>query len=173
MTQIRKSESEYVENEKILIAVATEIMKTVWPSEKQTWDTFAVDSNNLYMGAIESEQNGIFDTSTGNSDFLLTIIPAFVIFRPTYNASQYEVCLNAVKQALAYAPDSVLANYMMGLLLEKNNEYAEAKIYLQKAYNGGEPAQELSLACVRVFQKTGDFLHSCECGRCEESGDSS
>ena len=156
MTQIRKSESEYVENEKILIAVATEIMKTVWPSEKQTWDTFAVDSNNLYMGAIESEQNGIFDTSTGNSDFLLTIIPAFVIFRPTYNASQYEVCLNAVKQALTYAPDSVLANYMMGLLLEKNNEYAEAKVYLQKAYNGGEPAQELSLACVRVFQKTGD-----------------
>jgi len=156
MMKIRKNESEYLENEKVLIAVATEIMKTAWPSEKQTWDSFTVENNNLYIGAIESEQNGIFDTSTGNTDFFLTIIPAFVLFRSSYNSTQFDVCKNAVTTALAMSPDSVLANYMMGLLLEKNSQYSEAKKYYETAYNGGTPAQELSLACARVFQKTGD-----------------
>lgn len=160
MAKIRKNESEYEENEKVLIAIASEIMKTVWPSEKQNWDTFGVDNNNSYIGAIESERNGIFDTSTGNTDFLLTIIPAFVLFRSVYNQSMFDVCQNSISLALGRNPDSVLANYMMGVLLEKNGQFAEAKVYLQKAFDGETPSQELSLACVRVFQKTGNVAEA-------------
>lgn len=156
MAKIRKSESDYEDYEKVLIAIATEIMKTVWPSEKQSWDSFVVENDNSYIGAIESGKNGIFDTSTGNTDFFLTILPAFVVFHSSYNSTMYDLCKGAVLQALEKNPDSVLANYMMGILLEKNSQYADAKNYLQKAYDAGTPAQELTLACVRVFQKTGD-----------------
>lgn len=156
MSKIRKNESDYVDNEKVLIAIATEILKTVWPSEKQTWDSFEADTNNPYMGAIQSAQDGIFDSSTGNTDFLATILPAFVIFNSGFNPADTDSCKKAVTQALASNSDSVLANYMMGLLLEKNKEYTESLRYYKKAYEADAPSQELSLAYVRMLRQTGD-----------------
>jgi len=75
MQTIRKRESEYEENEKVLIYVAAEIMKTLWPSEKVSWDVFPVSNANPYVGAIEMAEQGVFDKSTGNTDFLSTLLP--------------------------------------------------------------------------------------------------
>ncbi len=157
MSKIRKSESEYTENEKVLIAVATEIMKTVWPSEKITWDSFSVDENNPYIGAIHSEQNGIFDTSTGNEDFLSTILPSFVILRSSFSSSDYDLCKNAVEKSLEMNNSSVLGNYLMGFVYEKNNDFQNALIFYKKAYETEKNTQELSLAYARVLQKNGDL----------------
>ncbi len=157
MAKIRKNESEYTDVEKVLIEIASEILKTAWPSEKQTWDSFSVNNDNSYIGAIESERNGIFDSSTGNQDFLSTILPAFIIFRPSYNLSQNQNCYNAISASLQLNPSSVLANYMMGLLCEKEQNNAEAKVFFQTAYELDQPALELSLSYARILQKTGDL----------------
>lgn len=157
MSKIRKSESEYTETEKVLIAVATEIMKTVWPSEKITWDSFSADENNPYIGAIHSEQNGIFDTSTGNEDFLSTILPSFVILRSSFSSSDYDLCKNAVEKSLEKNNSSVLGNYLMGFVYEKNNDFQNALKFYKKAYETEKKAQELSLAYARSLQKTGDL----------------
>lgn len=157
MSKIRKSESEYAENEKVLIAIATEIMKIVWPSEKITWDSFPADENNPYIGAIHSEQNGIFDTSTGNEDFLSTILPSFVILRSSFSSSDYDLCKNAVEKSLEMNNSSVLGNYLMGFVYEKNSDFQNALKFYKKAYEAEKNAQELSLAYARSLQKTGDL----------------
>lgn len=157
MSKIRKNESDYTENEKVLIAISTEIMKTVWPSQKITWNSFETKDDNPYIGAIKSAKSGIFDTSTGNTDFFSTILPAFVIFKNSFNPNDYDLCKTATENALSIHQDSVLAIYMMGLIYEKNNELENALNFYKKAYNLDEPAQELSLAYARILQKTGNL----------------
>ena len=55
-------------------------MEIVWPSQKVTWSPFENTEDNPYTGAINSSKNGIFDSSTGNVDFLTTLLPVLVIF---------------------------------------------------------------------------------------------
>lgn len=155
MSKIRKSESEYDETEKILIAVATEIMKTLWPSETITWETFAVEDTNPYIGAIKSADNGLFDTSTGNTDFLTTILPAIILLKPTLNDSVYADCDKAIKSALELNRDSVFANYLYGVLNEKTQKYDVAEQYYKIAYENTSNNREASLAYVRVLRQNG------------------
>lgn len=157
MTKIRKSESEYEEAEKVLIAVSTEIMKTLWPSEKVTWDTFAVSEDNPYIGAIKSAEMGVFDTSTGNSDFLTVTLPAIVLLKPTSNESVYPQCEQALKLALEMKPDSVMANYLAGVLAEKQKNYRNAEICYQNAYKTAGTVREIALAYVRALRQNGNL----------------
>lgn len=155
MNKIRKNESEYDETEKVLIYVSTEIMKTLWPSEKITWETFETSSENPYIGAINSVNNGIFDTSTGNTDFLTTILPALVILKPTADASLYENCGNAIGSALEMNANSVMANYLMGVIFEKQEMNLQAEAFYKNAYDKVQSNRELSIAYVRVLRING------------------
>lgn len=155
MSLLRKNESEYEENEKVLIAVAAEIMKTVWPSEKITWDVFEVTSENSYTGAINSANKGIFDSSTGNSDFLLTVIPAIVLLKPAANAEVIEPCEEALLNALKINNSSVLANYLMGELLYKKKVYTEAEKYLATAYEYSNSTKEIIISYSKCLRENG------------------
>jgi len=157
MSKLRKNESEYEENEKVLIAVASEIMKTVWASEKITWEVFAATTENSYIGAIDSANKGVFDSSTGNTDFLLTILPALVLLKPAATAEVYEPCEQAVKQALERNPTSVLANYLMGEVLSLKKDYPSALNYFQKAYESSKATREIILAYSTCLRQTGNL----------------
>lgn len=160
MTKIRKNESEYDETEKILIAVATQIMKTAWPSESISWDSFPVTMDNPYLGAIESAKKGIFDTSTGNNDFLTTILPAIILLEPTLNSSMFADCEKAISEALKINDKSVFANYLNGVLLEKTNRYSQAVDAYKYVYNNTKDNRESSLAYVRMLQKNGQLTEA-------------
>ncbi len=155
MTKIRKNESEYDETEKVLIAVSTQIMKTLWPSEKITWETFEVSNQNPYLGAIESAEMGVFDTSTGNTDFLTTILPAIVLLKPTASESVYESCEVAIKKALELNKESVFANYLYGVVSEKTSKYDLAETSYKIAYEKTENNRETALAYSRVLRQNG------------------
>ena len=153
LSKIRKNNDDYAENEKVLINVACSIMKIVWPSEKINFDQPEIPSENSYMGAIESAQQGIFDFSTGNVDFLATILPTLVLLSPTVNESVFDSCQSALSQALALNPTSILANYLMALLCEKQGNYPESENYLKIAYGNSPATQEIALAYVRVLRQ--------------------
>ena len=106
MQLIKKSYEEYEENEKVLISIAVQIMKIVWPSQKISWEQPETNIENPYIGAINSAKQGIFDSSTGDVDFLSTILPALVLLSPvvtqtnelknSYN-SVFESCQNSIQ----------------------------------------------------------------------------
>lgn len=154
VSKLRKSSVDYEENEIVLINIATEIMKMVWPSQKTNWEVPPVSEDNSYIGAINSAKQGIFDSSTGNVDFLSTILPALVVLKNVNDESVYESCNQAINMALNLNPQSVLANYLKVILLEKKKEYSSAEQYITEAYNKSS-TEELSLAYVRVLRNVG------------------
>ena len=156
---IRKSESEYSENEKVLLEVAANIMNIVWPSQKVSWTVFAVGDDNPYVGAINSAKKGILDLSTGNVDFLTTILPAFVLLTSD-SFTDYEAAKIAIEKSLEYNATSVLANYMAGILYAKMNDFLQAEIHLEKAYKNCNSVQEVSLAYADALYKNGKMQES-------------
>ncbi|MCR5187319.1 MAG: tetratricopeptide repeat protein [Treponema sp.] len=157
MQKIRKNDSEYADNEKVLIAVASNIMQMVWPSEKITWEIPEAPLDNPYMGALESAKQGIFDSSTGNVDFLTVLLPAFVVFTPGLDTSIYESCKACIRAALTLRPDSILANYLMAYILEKESNYTDIETYLAQAYGNSPTTEEIALAYVRILRRNNNL----------------
>lgn len=121
---------------KVLLYIADAIMKMVWKSESVSWKAPQdIPSNTPYIGAIESAKSGIYDTSTGNTDFLTYVLPSLVIVNAAGKSiSSYGAeAESALKEGLALCPDSVLAKYLLALLYSKQNKYAEALPLLQAA----------------------------------------
>jgi len=156
MSAIRKTSSDYEENEKVLIAVATGIMKTVWPSEKIMWDIPEVSDENPYIGAINSVNQGVFDSSTGNTDFLTTILPAMVVLKNTVDESVLQQCDISIRAALNYRPDSVLANYLMSVLRMKQNNFEGVEKYITVAYGNSPKNEEIALTYVQYLRNIGN-----------------
>ncbi len=157
MALMRQNNSNFDESEKVLAFVAYSIMKMVWTSEKITWDSPSVTEDNPYTGALNSVERGVFDYSTGNVDFLTTLLPALVIVNTSADFSVYEPCEKALQSALSMEKDSVLANYLAAVLYEKKKDYATAEKYLEAAYNGASKTEEIALAYSRVLRLNGNL----------------
>jgi len=123
---IRKQSSELTENEKVLIAVGSNIMQMVWTNERVDWESPDVSMGNSYLGAINSARNGIYDTSTGNVDFLTIVLPSLVVTKVSDVSPFFDDSEAALKKGLSLCPDSVLASYLLGILYKKNLMYEVA-----------------------------------------------
>ena len=146
VSKLRKSDGEYAENEKVLMSVAAEIMQIVWPSEKSNLEPFDEVEDNSYTGSINSAKNGIFDSSTGNVDFLSTTLPVLVILTQNISSNVYEQCEPSVRAALELNPDSLLINYLAGVLYKQKGDYLNSEKYLQLAYEKSGNVLEVILA---------------------------
>ncbi len=159
MSLMRQKSGEYEEYEKVLALVSAEIMKLVWPSEKITWDIPLVTEDNPYTGAISSVKQGVFDSSTGNVDFLATLLPALVILNTT-DISVYDECEKALNSALKIQPDSLLANYLMAMLYEKKRGFENAEKYMSLAYASSPETSEINLAYSRILRANGKLAEA-------------
>ena len=166
MQLIKKSSEDYEENEKVLISIAVQIIKIVWPSQKITWEQPVTDIENPYIGAINSAKQGVFDSSTGDVDFLSTILPALVLLSPVIAQSKeinntnqeiLENCRNAIQKAMELNQNSVLAHYLMGVLLQKQEKYNEALAFLKFAYDSSSKTEEILLCYSNLLYKTGNL----------------
>ncbi len=125
---VKKAAVDYQENERVLVFIIVEALKIVWPSQVQNLSLEApsVPARNIYTGAIESAKNGIYDTSTGNSDFFANALPSLVLKSPVTNREYYPEAESGLKAALQEMPKSVFANYLLALLYSKSSRNAEA-----------------------------------------------
>lgn len=154
MSQMHKTESELTENEKVLIYTASEIMRILWPSQKITWNVYDATEETPYTGALKSVRNGIYDTSTGNTDFLSTFLPALVYLTPNITANVQAQCEQGIVDSLKLNENSVAANYLAGLYYEKRSDYEKAEPYLTKAYQASKTI-EIVLEYAKVLSKNG------------------
>ena len=157
MSAIRNTKGDYEENEKVLINIATEIMKNVWPSEKISWDTPSLSGDNIYLGAVYMAKQGVFDSSTGNQDFLSVLLPCLVILNPIASSEVYAPCESALKKALAVRPESILAQYLMAVLKEKTDDVKLAVDYMDAVYKACPNLEEVSLAYASLLRKNGSY----------------
>ncbi len=157
MQLLHKTEGNYEENELVLIEIATKIMKTVWPSQLITWDPAEPQTENSYLGAIESSERGIFDSSTEKNDFLSTLLPALVIMSPSVSASSYDLCINACNEAFAFNKDSVLAHYLLGTTYLKKKDYAKAAEEFRYVYANSNFTRENGIAYAKCLLHLNDI----------------
>lgn len=157
MSMLRKNDGEYEENEKVLIAIATEIMKSVWTSEKINWTNIPVNSENPYIGAINSVNNGVLDISTGNVDFFSTVLPTLILLKPSVTESMYASCEQSLKKALEHNGASILVFYLYGVLLEKQNRYDEAAEYYKRTFERSAENLEITLSYSRLLRKMNEL----------------
>ena len=160
MSLMRKKSKEFDESERVLALVSAEIMKLVWPSEKITWDIPVVTEDNPYTGAISSVKQGVFDSSTGNVDFLTTLLPALVIMNNNTDISIYDSCEKALQAALALQSDSVLANYLMSKVYERKRGFENAEKYIAQAYAASPKTTEINLAYSRILRSNGKLAEA-------------
>lgn len=158
--QLRQNSINLDESEKVLIYVATEIMKKAYPSEQISWDSVAVENNNPYVGALESVEQGVFDLSTGNVDYLAVVLPALVITRNQVAKEDYDNCQKSLEIALSQNADSTLANYLMALLKSKQGNIIEAESYLEKAYNKSPETDDVALAYANILRLNGKLTNA-------------
>lgn len=143
-SSLRKSEVDYLENEKVLLAVASSIMRMVYPAEIVDWETPAFTDSTPYMGAVQSAQKGIYDTSTGNVDFLTVVLPSLVVTVSDDVSGFFELSESALLQGISMRADSTLAQYLLGLLYQKNN-------MKEKALACFSTARQLSPDCYQIL----------------------
>ncbi len=142
---LRKDASLYAENEKILLNTGHALMTILWQQEKANFTEFDVSSANPYLGAVESSRQGIYDESTGNTDFLTLVLPSLVLVTSESRSDYYSLSKKALSSALAMNPGSVLANYLMGFLLRRQNDFSGALKYFQTAYENSPDCVETVL----------------------------
>ncbi|MCR5494717.1 MAG: hypothetical protein K6F15_03690 [Treponema sp.] len=148
---VRQLDSLYEENNKVLLSIIANVMQMVWVSERLDWETPELTVETSYLGAIKSAKNGIYDTSTGNVDFLSVILPSLVVITVDNVAPFYEASKSALETCLRQNNDSVLANYLMGFLLKKAGRIEESISFFAKAYAGAEESFQTSYAYAEIL----------------------
>ena len=165
MQLMHKNESNYKEYEKVLISIATQIMKNVWPSKVITWEEFSFSEVTSYTEALKSVSQGIIDTSTGNTDYLSTILPALVVLKSSIVSNEdIEKCKEIILLAISEYPEhknSVLPNYLLGVVNQKLNNHIEAKNYFKNVYESEPNIFENQIAYAKTLRSC-DLLAEAE-----------
>lgn len=158
INKLNQQKEELKENEKVLIIIATKIMQIVWKSEKIIWDTIEFSNENQYLGAIHSVEQGFFDSSTGNVDFLSTLLPALLCVK-TSNLTEdvLNQCESSVNLALKMNSSSILAHFLLGLILEQKKDFVNSEQKIKFAYSNCEFVEEISLTYARILRKNGNL----------------
>ena len=161
---MHKNESNYKEYEKVLISVATQIMKNVWPSKAITWEEFEFSEITSYTEALKSVSQGIIDTSTGNTDYLSTISPALVVLKSSIVSKEdIEKCKEIILLAISEYPthkNSVLPNYLLGVVNQKLKNYIEAKNYFKIVYETEPNIFENQIAYAKALRSCNLFAEA-------------
>lgn len=145
-SSVRKEINSYSEVDKVFFNVIKAISQIVWPSELFFFDCPEADSANSYIGAIESARHGIYDMSTGNSDFLNLVLPSLVLLTSTSRDDYYDISKTSLEAALKLNENSVLVNYLLGVLLRRQKIYDQSLMFFKKAYEFAPDCLETSYA---------------------------
>jgi len=155
---LRKNSASYSEKEKILVSVLAYLVNQVWPMEAFPVDAPEVTEANPYTGAIESTRQGIYDLSTGNTDFLTLALPSLVLLTSSSRNDYYEKSEEALIKALELRPESMLAHYLLGKLYEKQKKWPQAISAYEKAVSFSTGCYESSFALANATFYSGDYV---------------
>lgn len=123
----------YSDAERTLLNIICAMMEVVWPSERGTMTAPKVHSLNQYIGIIDSVRNGIYDLSSSSADFFSILLPTMVILSSDNMDEYYGRVEESLYKAIEIKPDSVVANYIMGVLCLRTGRAEDALRFLNAA----------------------------------------
>ena len=143
-------ESDYSENEKILIGICTTLMQIVWPSETITWEIPSYNMQNSYIGTIETAKRGVYDSGNSSGDFFSNVLPSLVLVTSESRNDYYDLARNSLNTALEQQPNSALVKYLLGILEIRTNNPQAAIQYLMEARKSAPSNYEIQYALLRA-----------------------
>ncbi len=160
LSSLKRTVSTATENEKVLFNVAYVLLQIAWPEELMTVECPAVTDVTPYLGAIESARQGVYDSSTGNVDFLTLCLPSLVLLTSKTRTDYYAESEASLTAALEKRPDSVLALYLAGTLYQRQNRMKEAELRFSEAVRLSPDCYECSFAYASVCLANGNATES-------------
>lgn len=156
-TAIRSVQSgEQSESANVLLAVSSAIMQFVW-QQRVNWQVPNVPADTPYTGAISSVRQGIYDLSTGNVDFLATLLPSLLIPASRSVSEFFTEAEVALKKCVEQKPDSVVALYLLGLLYQKNGDFSRALSFFERAAAGDAENHAVLYSQALCLERTGKY----------------
>lgn len=155
---LRKNSASYSEKEKILVSIISFLMTQVYQMEAFPVDAPAVTEANPYTGAIESSRQGVYDLSTGNTDFLTLVLPSLVLVTSSSRSDYYAQSEQALLKALELRNDSMLVYYLLGLLYSRQKNWPKAIESFEKASALSSGCFETSYALAETTFRSGDYV---------------
>ena len=152
---LRRHSANYAENEKVLLAVAAAVLQLAWPQEAFSFEVPAVTAVTPYLGAVDSARQGVYDTSTGNVDFLTLVLPSLVLLTSQTRNDYYAESEAALQKALEKREGSALAHYLLGKLYARQKRWSEAVAQFSRASNLAQNAAEASYAYAEALLRAG------------------
>ena len=154
---VSKIKNPTTQPEKIIVAVASQLMSIVWPSEQNTIEIPPDIEANAYTAAIESAKVGIYDVNTGNTDFFTTVLPSLVLLTSSSQTDYYPQSLSALQAGLEMQPNSVLVHYLLGCLYQKMGNLDSSLEMYEKASSLAEDCLEVNYAFSEVNYLKGNY----------------
>lgn len=134
ISKLRSPDQVYTDEQLVLLNVISGMLSVAYPNEKISWPIPPVSVENNYTAALDSAKKGVYDYSTGNSDFLSLCLPSLILFTTPSVKNYYAESEKSLKAALKINPDSFLVCYMLGILFSRQGRQYEAIDNLEKAY---------------------------------------
>ena len=156
VNQLKKSADSGTEQEKTLLSVAAQVLQIVWQSDSVQVALPEVADDNPYLGAISMARQGVYDSSTGKSDFLTKVLPSLVLVTSEIRSDYYSQSLEDLHSALSDRSDSVLANYLLGMLNRRMGKPELAVTAFSAAATGAPDCFEVLYALATAKMQTGD-----------------
>ena len=153
----KSDSSSYSDSEVVMLNIIYELMNLVWSKESFNMDQPSGPVTNLYTGAIESAKKGIYDTSTGNSDFLTTVLPSLLLVTSDSKSDFYDDCKSSLESSLSMQKDSVLSNYLLGLLYIRQEQYKDAIEVLSRIQGIEDNIYEVNFALAKSYTGSRNY----------------
>lgn len=159
---ILRKKTELSDAEKVLLGIGSALFGILWKSETANFSISDVPNSNPYIAAIESAKQGIYDTSTGNKDFLSLVLPSLVLVVSETRNDYFEQSAAALDSALELNGESVLANYLRGVLAKKMSQYESAIAHFSKSLQYSPENIEIIFALAECSFEIKDYQKSLE-----------
>ena len=134
ITYLKRNRENMTEVERVLHYIAVSIMQMCWKSQDFSELTTGESIKNAYTGAISSSKNGIYDADEKLTDFFGYALPSLVLAVSETRSDYYMDAEAALKQALSLNPDSVFAQYLLGILYRRLGDTIQANQFFGNAY---------------------------------------
>ncbi|MGI5172399.1 tetratricopeptide repeat protein [Treponema sp. OMZ 840] len=133
VSALHKPDGRYSEQEQVLFAICSAIIKYAWPKERVTWTLPSVSVDNLYTATLDSIDKGIFAFPSADDDVFMLTLPCLAVFSSSAVNGFYAQAALSLEKVLKIYPDSVLNLYLAGTVAFRTKEYERAAYFFKKA----------------------------------------
>ncbi len=159
----RTNDTNYSEAERTLLQICTVMSKLCWSQSQISWDTPEnLKNSNYYTNVLFSVQNGIYDKPSYD-DYLALLLPCLSLFTSPKDSANLASMENSLKKALTIKENSVVANYLMGILQSRLKKSGEAAFYFEKALAADGENKDLLLTSGNNYIQAGEYQKALAC----------